>query len=1223
MHALQTKVRQVRRLAQSVRWVCATAWLVAVVLAMSLLVGLSDFLLRSEEVGVRLIFSLAVLVAAGWAAWRFIWPAATGQPNEVQVAQRIERRWPELQDRLSSSLEFLSQSSDEATAGSPTLRRTVVAQATAQVDSLPLSKVVDLRRPLPVLAVASVLILLVGGLFLAAPGVVSQAARRLAVPWSTDAWPRRHHLNFVEAPTRVPFGEPFRVEVTDEGGRLPEMVQIYYWFDGQQLAEVEPQNMKPAGERMVHGLSRVTRPFRYRAVGGDDDTMGWISVEVVEPPRVEELSVQLHPPEYTGWSSAESSPHIRALAGTTVSLSGRVAKPLASAEVVVESDEEETRHPLQVGDDGLRFRLDDAASPWQLAESGSYRLLLTGVDGVEGGQNDHYQIEVVPDAPPRVSVESPDANTFVTPDALVPIEALIRDDLAIRRVLLRFSRSDQSDAGEEEIVLYEGPPVAAPRDSAQLADSQPQSRTIQHEWDLANLDLPPGASLLFTMVAGDYRPQQDQSPPRRLTIITRDQLEDRISQRQSFILGQLADALNVQREARSQTKALQIQVAQTREITGDDAVDLQSAELNQRRVDSLLAGEQDGVLAQIDALLDMVRRNRVDNPDLRRRIGELRDAVRQIATDRLPGIQRDLLTAHKAAQNALRDSGDEAVSGSPVEQVRQPLDRSAAAQDEVISQLESLLGNLSKWNSYRRFSRQVSRLRRDQQDVAEETARLRLETLSRSRQQLSDRERAELSKLAQRQTELARRLEKMLTGMEQAREELSPTDPLAAETLADAVDMARRNAVSGKMHRTAGQIDENQLGQAAGQQEQIGEELSDLLDTLTGRREHQLGRQLEKLKEAADEVEQLQKQLKGLRDKTRQAADNPNPDEKRRQLERLKKERTQQQEQMERLARRLQRLQAERAAEKLSQAAEHSRQAGQAAEQGDDAGHQQQGDLAEKDLEQAQQEIARQIKQAERDLLDEQLARLEQSLKGMIDQQQAIVDETLRLDELRRANGSLTRGQTASVGTLARQQRGLIAEANDFADQIKAAVVFHLGLTGAIREMARAADQLSQTEVGAETQQLEQNAHRRLVQLQQAMQQDDDEGQPAEDSGSGGGSGNPSPSGDGIQDVAQLQLLKLMQQSLQQRTRELEQQRSQQGDWTDEQQAEIVRLAEEQGKLADLLFELSQPADEPPEDSLEPLPELDEAELEKQLREALEGNSDDLPEDSQDNSETD
>ena len=52
----------------------------------------------------------------------------------------VERRFPTLGDRLLSAVEFLHEAEDDPTAGSPALRRAVVAQAAAEAERL------DFRR---------------------------------------------------------------------------------------------------------------------------------------------------------------------------------------------------------------------------------------------------------------------------------------------------------------------------------------------------------------------------------------------------------------------------------------------------------------------------------------------------------------------------------------------------------------------------------------------------------------------------------------------------------------------------------------------------------------------------------------------------------------------------------------------------------------------------------------------------------------------------------------------------------------------------------------------------------------------------------------------------------------------------------------------------------------------------------------------------------------------
>ncbi|MCA9267531.1 MAG: hypothetical protein KDA41_03630, partial [Planctomycetales bacterium] len=442
-HPLEQKVHRVRRLARRVRWVVGLAWLTVCGLAAALIAGGGDYLLRSEETGVRLILSLLVVAASAAAFWRFLRPAIVEQDGDLSVALRIERRWPQLHQRLSSSLEFLQQAPDDAFAGSPALRRTVVAEATAQVEALPLHQIVDVRRQRPALAAAGLLLFVVGLLWLAAPQTVGQAARRLALPLSTDRWPRRHHLQYVDPPAHVSFGEPFRVEVKDAGGDLPEALQVYYRFAGQSPTDAAPQPMTFAGDKAVHQLNRVTQPFQVRVVGGDDDTLPWIDVAVVEPSRLEELRVTLHPPAYTGIGPSASSPHIAALAGTRVALAAAVTKPIKAARVLIDCEGQAQEIPLTVAADGLGASLSlDGPQPWLLEKSGSYCVLLVGADGVESGRNERHDLVVRADAAPRISIDSPPGNLFVTPEAVAVVAGTVRDDLAIRRVELRFTRSD-------------------------------------------------------------------------------------------------------------------------------------------------------------------------------------------------------------------------------------------------------------------------------------------------------------------------------------------------------------------------------------------------------------------------------------------------------------------------------------------------------------------------------------------------------------------------------------------------------------------------------------------------------------------------------------------------------------------------------------------------------------------------------------------------------------
>lgn len=1244
-HPLQQKVHAVGRRARRLVLVYAAAWMVGVVAAAAMAAGLADYLIRYQDRGVRIIVSLMVLAAAAWSAWRFLWPALRYQPGDVDTARRIERRFPHLRDRLSSAVAFLNEPEDDPRAGSAALRRAVVAETEARVEQVDLQEAIE---PRPARKAALAALAVVAGLAMLwalDPASAALAARRLVMPWSREAWPLWNNLAFEDAPRRIAKGENFEVELIDKNNRLPDEVQIQFWYEGDEAGEIQTEPMKLLGEKMIARRENVTRPFRYRAVGGDDHTMPWIPLAVLEPPQVSSLEILLHPPAYTGWPVEQSGLNIRALEGTRVEMRAVSDKPLSAARLVIDAEEDQ-EIPLTLTRAGHGFELRSDSQPsWRIQTSGSWRLILSDATGLEGGKDARHEIQAVPDRPPTISLEGDDAVAYVTAQAVVPVQGVVADDLAIHLIQLRYLSSAASDQEPPPLEIFRGPPQVAPIAEPPQASSATGERAastavaaggatqrLEYAWDLAkHAGLEPGVQLTWHVAASDYKPQEEKSAARRLVIISDRELEDRIGRRHSDILTRLAEALEKQRSVRSQTTSLEIQVDETGVFTPRDLDHLQSAELNQRQIERMLAGKGEGIEEQIAELLEDVQNNRLDSPDVERRMRELLAEVRRLGTEHLSAAQGGLIDALKEAQTARPPAANDDRAEPPAKQepnekppaetppeagtpaseaARGKLQEAGQHQDAVIAALEGMLGELSQWDNYRRVARDIHQLRRDQDDLAARTNELRLKTLGKDEQGLATQERADVKRLAQQQTELARRFEQTQGRMREMTADLEPTDPLAAETLADALDAAARMALAGTMRESARNLEANRLGQAAQQQKDAAADLDELLNVLSNRREHELGRLTEKLREAASELQDKQRQLKELRKKMEQAAGQPDEAERKRQLERLAREQQQLAEEIDRLSRRLERLQAQRASQSASQGAQSLSQAGQQAQQGDSQQALENAEQAEQDLERAQQELQQAIAQAEQDLFFEQMARLEQAIAGMIKRQQAVIDETVRLDRAQSDQGELTRGQRASVASLATVERALSDEAGQFADKIAKAKAFDFALRAAIREMLATASRLDRGQVGDPTQQSAGAALDRLERLAEALQTDPSQDRPPESPSEQESDQSPQqqrPPADGITSLAELKLLKLMQEELNQRTAALEEARQQQGELTREQQTQLAELSQEQGRLAELLLSLAAEPQDNPEDDPDSLPDpLNEGKLDADLEKSLE-----------------
>ena len=1213
-HPLQQRLTALRARVRRLVLVYGIGWAVAAAVAAVVVLGLIDYLIRFQDVGLRVICSLAALGAVGWSTYRFLYRPIVYKLGDAELALRVQRRFPGLGDRLVSAVEFLGQSEDDPLAGSAALRKTVIAEADAQSDQLDFVQAVDPRPSLRAGLAGAIVCLLAAILIVLDPLSARIAVARLANPFGSAAWPQKTHLALRERVTRVARGGTFAVEVFDaQEARLPDDLRIDYRLetpDGRVTEE--SQRLTAAGGAAVARRENVRRPFSYRVEGGDDRSMPWIAVEVADPPEIDAISIRLTPPPYTGWPARTAEKHVRALVGTAVAMEGKTTKALKSAALCFEGGR---RVPVQLSADGFRFSVPpEGAEPLLIERTGSYWFELVDREGIANAQPSRWEILAVTDAPPSVEIKEPDETLFVTARAEVLLAVVVKDDLAVRRadLVVRPAEVPEEDAAAETLTLplWVGPDAAPAASEAALgtAELSGDRRVLKRRWPLGELGLTPGDQLLFHATASDYLPQTGESQPRRLVIITPEELQERIAARQARIMTELARALDVQRESRAQTAALEIRLGEMRNQRADPGIPpdeilqleqvdvdrLQAAELGQRRASRALSDPEEGVPKQVRALLADLTSNRVDSPDVRRRMEGLLEEIERLAREHLTPIGRELTAAVKAARLAV-DEGTPATSPGPelLEPITTPLAEGGKHQDAVIAALERLLGDLGQWDNYRRFHREVSEILRRQEEILEDTTELGRRTLSKDLRDLTPQERADLKVLARRQLELGRQFDRIQEEMGRAAEQLASTQPLAAEIVADALAEARRLGLSAEMRSAGGQVEQNRIGGAVSTQKQIVEDLKSVLDVLANRREHELERLVKKLEEAEADLTGLHRRQSAARAAADRAAARPDDAERRETLKRLAREQEQLRDETERMTRRLERLMARRASERCEQAAGQMGTAGECAGGGRAAEAADAAARAQKSLEDAQDELARRRFQAQAELALEQLARLQDALEHLRRQQDGALSDTRRYAALA-AGGPLTPGQLAGLRDLARLQRSLQLDTERLGDEIRGAGAFQLALGRAARSMGRAAGLLERRQTDAPTTEAQEQALRRLDMVLEALEPeppDEGDGGPSGGAGAGAGGQQAGVPG-GVQHVAELRLLKLLQQDLNLRTRELDRAVEAAGALTPEQQLEFAQLRDDQRRLFEQVLKLLPIERAGPEDDSAGLPDV-------------------------------
>ncbi len=482
--------------------------------------------------------------------------------------------------------------------------------------------------------------------------------------------------------------------------------------------------------------------------------MPWHWVEVVEPPRLEAFSVIAHPPAYTGLPSASAEGHLEVLVGSGLEVRGTANELLSAARILIEGIPPiaATIGADNAGDNRRAFRI--GPDQWVASESGPYRVELSNADGIASvvGQ---WNLRVQPDQPPTVSWTRPAEDLYVTAAAIVPIEVSVTDNLAIERVELLYehvgTRSDREtnqaprESAKLRIDIYRGPskPVVNKRGVGGL---EAETRNVKYQWNLASLQLPVGTALICQIEATDYRPGTGRTAaPRRITIISNDQLNARLADHQARIVRQLERALARTRTAREDVRRLEIQRQGSPALSNDDRVALQTTELQQRQVGQSLVDPAAGVLGSINSLIGEIEINQVSASNFRVAMERVLAELDRLSRGPLNVAESELVTVRKSVEEwATRssDAGGESASADAAQSqhLLESLSDAGNAQDGVIASLERLISELSGSADVRRLAQRLAELRRDQ--IAHEQivrAEIGLDTLPLQLNELSRR----------------------------------------------------------------------------------------------------------------------------------------------------------------------------------------------------------------------------------------------------------------------------------------------------------------------------------------------------------------------------------------------------------------------------------------------------------------------------------------------------
>jgi len=690
---------------------------------------------------VRVIMLLIIAAVTLWILYHYFWNRWMVRWSDSALALAIERRHPEFQSTLVTTVQAASPSSKlrskELEAIEPPNRAGMIeiaaSKAVERIGSIDVRSLVRLSTLQWELGILAGLL----GLFslgaLLHPDLVTHWSKRL-YGLSDLPWPRRTSLGIVGLELDIPpftnASTPERYLVRLDGNRLltpkgssarlrsrakdllaaPYDQCAFHYRDRAgnrgRASMLSYSNSNPR-EFVLDGppLEAINDNLWFSVVGGDARLSNLV-LETVDAPLALSTDLDVQYPTYlqrstkTTWGNErlEFRNGMRLPPGTQVGLWIRANKPIRRVDVMRVAgagDQDATeRFTIEMEKPTVEFAIP--ATP--LLGNLFMEIRLWDDQGLCSTRVQQYVIAATADNVPEIDFVLEGISTAITQNAKLPIRSKIKDDYDLQRAWVE-SRIDEQVPTESELQIN-------PQGNGEL---DIDLKAMQE----AGQTTPVVGSVYSLMVAAaDYYdvstkpdtpsvPHVGRSTPIQLSVVTEDQFLVLLDRREAAMrrrleqiiseLGQLRDLLILTGKSNkpSENPEARSSTSQPDEPSGDQTPEESRSRILLLRSQQASAqaskseGELKGVLSEISLLVAELINNRIDSNDRRERLGQ---------KIKVP-LEAMMESKWKLFANQINEL-ENLVAKSTPEELGKQLDESIAKNNEIIASLSSILADM-------------------------------------------------------------------------------------------------------------------------------------------------------------------------------------------------------------------------------------------------------------------------------------------------------------------------------------------------------------------------------------------------------------------------------------------------------------------------------------------------------------------------------------------------
>jgi hypothetical protein len=699
--------KKIRTLRTSLKSFVAAQGIGAVIVTVglcSIVMFLFDYLAPLPALARLVLLCLACSICA-LVLWRSLLVPFLRRVTDDAIAVAVELKYPQLNDRLISSIQLARTGENEGFFNSPELVGATIKETQEIVEPMRFSGVFSISNLVKTWLLCALIVVVIASFCAAEPESARIFLIRYFSPFSAPEWPRYCELEGVNIPKTIAKGDDLEVEIRSTGRRHPNTVTIY--------SKSSSQDYYDAALMLRYGVSsfkkvfeNVNEPFKFYAVGGDARTPVY-AIDVKVRPFIEEILLWFEFPSYTGMQNTPKESPVKGGTRSDVPVGSKV-KFVATANNVLKRAQLKGITNL-AGDNVFEgAELENGRTvrgEFVLMKSITYFFELTDVDGFDNFTNHKpvsYYLRVRPDSPPKVKIAKPGINKEMTSNATLPLEIEITDEYAIKSACLKYYKikeSEQPTAQEQTLafkdVKFEG---------------QKECK-ISYPFELEPLGAKVGESIIYYVQALDFNTFQEepgQSQKFKISIVAPEELQRTYLERILRIKEQLGRIINVQELTMEDLNKVSEKIYQTKLYDKTVKEALLKGELDQRSITRDL-----GISTKdFEDVLEGITMNKLGGEFDYETLGAQKDRLKLLAEKESPEIAQEI--------NDLRKKSSEE---SGVEGLFESIYKKQVSLKEV---LEEIIKELGRWSDYHDVIREVTSqlekekgIRGDTKDVLE------------------------------------------------------------------------------------------------------------------------------------------------------------------------------------------------------------------------------------------------------------------------------------------------------------------------------------------------------------------------------------------------------------------------------------------------------------------------------------------------------------------------